>query len=530
MSENLITYPYYHTTHTTSGITFTDNGDGTITIDGTFVGSEPPSFWLNNSIPVSMDKNYLITAEYISGKILSGNVKLTVWGQTVPALERHIVDKYLERDTVAVYIDIYDTDTVCDHLIIRPIFQEITTSDRLTTIAENVPKVYHSGQLSVLENSEALHGRESGTAIAVNDVSPIEHGLGVKIRSKNFWFGDSSFTLTQENDYYAAREFYLQDNPEIVSLFNDDKHRGVPITYSAKFDNRTDFITYGLTLYAQGYEQNISHGYIPIDGSYTFAIPVDFPRIAKVEILVRSDSVASNNKTVTLYDIQFELGETATPYTPYITDFTDVEVTRCGKNLIPYPYSNTSWTDNGITYTANDDGSITANGTFENIEISSFATVSWLTLPLNATYTISGAPVLSGLSTQVRYCDLSDGHALDNASSQNGDSTTFVASTSGVEAGIQISIKSTGTVSSVNNLVFKPQIELGSVATEYEPYVESVSYTPLEDGSVEGVTSLYPVTTLLTDTEGVIIDCEYYKDIDLAFENLTSEIALSGGE
>jgi hypothetical protein len=36
--------------------------------------------------------------------------------------------------------------------------------------------------------------------------------------------------------------------------------------------------------------------------------------------------------------------------------------------------------------------------------------------------------------------------------------------------------------------------------------------------------------TLMTNTEGAVIDLEYYKDIDLAFENLTTAIALSGGE
>ena len=39
-------------------------------------------------------------------------------------------------------------------------------------------------------------------------------------------------------------------------------------------------------------------------------------------------------------------------------------------------------------------------------------------------------------------------------------------------------------------------------------------YTPNADGTVEGVMSLYPNITLLTDTEGVIIDCEYNKDIN----------------
>ena len=61
-------------------------------------------------------------------------------------------------------------------------------------------------------------------------------------------------------------------------------------------------------------------------------------------------------------------------------------------------------------------------------------------------------------------------------------------------------------------------------------YIPQVEYTPNADGTVEGVTSLYPNTTLMTDTEGVTIDCNYYKDIDKAYNELTTSIALSGGE
>lgn len=60
----------------------------------------------------------------------------------------------------------------------------------------------------------------------------------------------------------------------------------------------------------------------------------------------------------------------------------------------------------------------------------------------------------------------------------------------------------------------KCQLEIGTVKTDYEPYVEPTYYTPNADGIVNGVTSLYPNTTLMTDTEGVTITCEYNKDIN----------------
>ncbi len=48
---------------------------------------------------------------------------------------------------------------------------------------------------------------------------------------------------------------------------------------------------------------------------------------------------------------------------------------------------------------------------------------------------------------------------------------------------------------------------------EYESYIEPTEYTPDADGAVSGVTSLYPATTLMTDTDGAVIDAIYNKDL-----------------
>lgn len=77
---------------------------------------------------------------------------------------------------------------------------------------------------------------------------------------------------------------------------------------------------------------------------------------------------------------------------------------------------------------------------------------------------------------------------------------------------------------SANTICNNAQIELGSTATEYEPYKECAEYTPTTDGIVEGVKSLYPNTTLMTDTDGVMIDCEYSRDINKAFAALEAAI------
>ncbi|MBR2934062.1 MAG: hypothetical protein IKB79_00530 [Oscillospiraceae bacterium] len=62
----------------------------------------------------------------------------------------------------------------------------------------------------------------------------------------------------------------------------------------------------------------------------------------------------------------------------------------------------------------------------------------------------------------------------------------------------------------------------------YEHY-KAETYTPDADGKVKGVTSYAFATTLLTDTPGVVIDCEYNRDINKAFEQLTQAIISMGG-
>lgn len=200
-----------------------------------------------------------------------------------------------------------------------------------------------------------------------------------------------------------------------------------------------------------------------------------------------------------------------------VEDLTAVKVNVLGKNLIKFPYTymghtygvGDTYTHNGVTFTVNSDRSITANGTAgdENSEGAIFeifgAYGTCLADSNNPiTVTLSGCPSGGSSSTYLLvqrnhfFMDVGEGKTF-----QTRNTTTVYA----------IIIKSGTTV---ENLVFKPQLELGEKATEYEPFINPVNYTPNADGTVNGVTSLYPNTTLMTDTAGVIIDCEYNRDIN----------------
>lgn len=66
------------------------------------------------------------------------------------------------------------------------------------------------------------------------------------------------------------------------------------------------------------------------------------------------------------------------------------------------------------------------------------------------------------------------------------------------------------------------QVEIGDVATEYEPYTEE-SCKPSTDGTAE-VLSVSPTMTLFTDTEGTNIEIEYNQDINTVLDNVKEDI------
>ncbi len=84
------------------------------------------------------------------------------------------------------------------------------------------------------------------------------------------------------------------------------------------------------------------------------------------------------------------------------------------------------------------------------------------------------------------------------------------------------------------------QIEEGTQISEYTPCISDLStilvtkngeteYIPSPDGIISGVTSVYPVTELSQSADEVIIECEYNRDINKAYEELVNAIISLGG-
>ena len=140
------------------------------------------------------------------------------------------------------------------------------------------------------------------------------------------------------------------------------------------------------------------------------------------------------------------------------------------KNLIPYPYAETTKTQYGITFTVNADGSVTVNGTATaNVVFDLETDLTMFALPAG-NYFLSGCP--SGGSTTSYFMAAANGAGITYDKFLGDFGNGISVPSKGEKWKVSIRIMSGYTA---DNLVFKPQIELGSTATAYTPYISDFS-------------------------------------------------------
>ena len=159
-------------------------------------------------------------------------------------------------------------------------------------------------------------------------------------------------------------------------------------------------------------------------------------------------------------------------------------VKSCGKNLIPFPYYNGSDTRNGITATVNnDDGSITLNGT---------ATSNYFFVLLHRYYNGKGfarqfrgktVTISGGTESPVLSFAVYDENGNNITPPKNemiydfGSGITVTIPDDAYDIYSYYYCSSGVTI----NKTFKPQLEVGEVITEYEPYKSYTSTIPLSE-------------------------------------------------
>lgn len=189
-------------------------------------------------------------------------------------------------------------------------------------------------------------------------------------------------------------------------------------------------------------------------------------------------------------------------------------VTRCGRNMIPYPYMDTTKTTNGVTFTDNGDGSITINGTPTATAYFNLCTGIYF-----------GSDYVTVQSTTAK-----NGFAFGLFTDEYDPNATALVS--GISAsyegasGRKLFIRAS-TGYTFGNIIIWPQVERGSAATQWEPYQGEV--IPVSDGVAE-IRAISGVNTLYNEGAGdLLLMVEYNKSLVRTIEELRNAIISLGG-
>ena len=150
-----------------------------------------------------------------------------------------------------------------------------------------------------------------------------------------------------------------------------------------------------------------------------------------------------------------------------------IQITVRGKNVLKYPYFNTTKTARGITFTDNGDGTITANGTAtENAIFYIDNTYLFSALDKTKTYTLS-SNYIYGKDYVLLNLYKENKYVTELGTWENGTRILDLSNYEYDRIECCIFVKSGETL---NNFVFNPQIEEGDKATPYEQYKEPAIY------------------------------------------------------
>ena len=358
----------------------------------------------------------------------------------------------------------------------------------------------------------ALKGTASGEVVSISDASPVEHIVKTSVAKKNL------ANLTQKPFYNRLTNVVEQTRDTIKLEYTNNGLKWCNVFY--ELDELVEGETYTISgswemsnpnsqgaLRVQWVSDSgavttvgTMMGFINKSGtSNTFTVIPKPTGATKLALLVYSVADSENSvsgDTITYSNIQIEKGAVATSYTPYINELSNVNVLAMGKNLLQ-------------------------GGTVSFYEYKTL--IKEGDTPLKAgTYTFSTIVTDNTDTDDTRsflYMRLEDGSEQGYVFGRGvRTSVTFTVKSPIIFFNIYASInygKSVGDTATYENI----QLELGTTATDYEPYK-----TPVE---VKDFAS-YENMVITTDTIGAVVNVEYNRDINKAFAAMTTAFATMG--
>lgn len=346
----------------------------------------------------------------------------------------------------------------------------------------------------------ALKGKVCGECVSMNDVSELEHTLTVKLKRKNYLtYPFGAGTVTQYGVSYT-----------------DMGDGTVSVSGTAAENNAYDFVSSEapLTLTAGTYKMRLEGG-VSVTGAPLEYIVLDTSSNTRIrDTRISAEGVYAGDATfqlsgdtsVRVYLIAHGGAEITGSVRPVLeTAEADgagtLSVRRCGENVYPHPPYDESKVMRGISFTYNENGSLHVQGTAESPAY--FFMLKDQTLPAGK-YTLSGSA--EGVLINMQRNGVHIGY------SSKGSIYTFEAN----EGDLFTSAVYVDTGTTVNATLY-PLLEVGD-ATQAETFV------PEADGTVEGINSVSPRLTLITNRTGVEIECEYNRSLGIVLEEIEQRI------
>lgn len=188
------------------------------------------------------------------------------------------------------------------------------------------------------------------------------------------------------------------------------------------------------------------------------------------------------------------------------------------KNLLVYPYADTTKTTNGITFTDNGDGSITINGTNNGGGNANFFFTSYKYKFKKGTYTLGNFASENNACAVVAY----DGKYYHQAKANS--SVTFTISediSDDIETYIYMGVVKNDTFT-FNNVVVKPMFVSGTELGDYQPYNGAIVHEKQLKEAVEKRELWYDATyNRISITSSTLNTLQQYFDL---FKSDTNKI------
>lgn len=396
-----------------------------------------------------------------------------------------------------------------------------------------IPEDYTAVQNAVRGAANAIRGKVAGEVIRVDDVSPMEHYPLVKVHGKNllpYPYKQSAASL-EGVTFTVLPDGGVQVSGTPTGYTSINIYEGAPLvkngkavlSYSGEFEN----VSFAIAIYDSG--ANLLFSSEMWMSSSPILLNMDlYPSAAKWIVYMKRGTVNIPMRGIAYP--QLELGDVATEYAPYI-DPSTVKVTACGKNLVSTEASRWS-----ALFPLN-----SANGVMTGINGSGASNYMYYDI-LFPGGTYAARAKFSGFPRFLVRLFGADGGVLTNAHAPGFGayneyykgffftSETLILNIPSVATHWQFGIifAAGSDVVNTNLTISELQLEMSNSATWYEPY-NGVDRFPSVDGAVTGLKAVYPTMTLLTDTAGVTIECEYSRDTNKVIAEILDKLTAIGG-